>query len=185
MGEAKRRKQAGTYPEPDDPLEAVRRFWCGRSAGPAEEFRAPVGTVAVTLDVQGAAPSILHDRRSEAGGCDERDRAVHHDTGLLPHRALRRVAVLRRSKVATIWHSSGSAWSACGRHCIIRNSGLPCVTRFLRRWAATGRRTSHGSSRRPRFLAMVMAEGFVDLEGIRGTCTEGSCDGLPRSASGR
>ena len=56
MGEARRRKLAGTHPQ-SDPLEDLRRFWCGRQPGPVEEFTAPVGTIAITLDVQGVAPT--------------------------------------------------------------------------------------------------------------------------------
>lgn len=56
MGEAKRRRAAGMYPRPDDPLAAAKRFWRGRNAGPVEHFRTPEGTVAVTADVQGVAP---------------------------------------------------------------------------------------------------------------------------------
>ena len=46
MGEARRRKQAGTYPQQDDPLVALRRSWCGRDRIAAE------GVVALTLDVE-------------------------------------------------------------------------------------------------------------------------------------
>ncbi|MCL2430561.1 MAG: hypothetical protein FWD12_15145 [Alphaproteobacteria bacterium] len=63
MGEAKRRKRAGTYGQ-DDPLAAARRFWRGREPGPAEAFQCPTGLVAVTLDVQGVAPATcLMDAR--------------------------------------------------------------------------------------------------------------------------
>jgi hypothetical protein len=52
MGEARRRKQAGTYPQQDDPLVALRRSWCGRDRIAAEDFVAPEGVVALTLDVE-------------------------------------------------------------------------------------------------------------------------------------
>jgi hypothetical protein len=55
MGEARRRRQAGTYPS--EPIEAARRFWCGRAPVTAEEFRAPIGTVAITFDIGGVDPS--------------------------------------------------------------------------------------------------------------------------------
>jgi hypothetical protein len=44
MGEARRRKLHGTYPDPANSIEAVRRFWCGRDPGPVEDFRSPEGT---------------------------------------------------------------------------------------------------------------------------------------------
>jgi hypothetical protein len=53
MGEARRRKIAGTYPSPDNPIAAARRFWCGRDPGPVEDFRAPEGTVAIIFDIEG------------------------------------------------------------------------------------------------------------------------------------
>jgi hypothetical protein len=53
MGEARRRQQAGTNPKQDDPLVALRRFWCGRDRVAAEDFVAPEGVVALTLDVEG------------------------------------------------------------------------------------------------------------------------------------
>lgn len=56
MGEARRRKLAGTYPRPDDPLAAARRFWCGRNPGPVQDFQVPQGLIGITLDVQGVAP---------------------------------------------------------------------------------------------------------------------------------
>jgi hypothetical protein len=60
-GAAKRRKLAGTYPNANDPLAAARRFWCGRAPGRAEDFTAPAGTVAITLDVQGWLSTVLID----------------------------------------------------------------------------------------------------------------------------
>jgi hypothetical protein len=60
MGEARRRKLAGSYPnpaDPPDPIAAARRFWCGRDAVAASEFRTPAGTLAVTLDIEGLAPA--------------------------------------------------------------------------------------------------------------------------------
>ncbi len=57
MGEAARRKRAGTYPDPNDPIAAARRFWCGRSQMPVEDFRVPHGLLAITFDVAGAAPT--------------------------------------------------------------------------------------------------------------------------------
>jgi hypothetical protein len=59
VGEAKRRKLAGTYPQPDDPLAAARRFWCGRDPGHVEDFRCPEGLLAITLDVAGVAPTTF------------------------------------------------------------------------------------------------------------------------------
>jgi hypothetical protein len=42
-------------------VEELRRFWQGRhyDGGPIEDFRAPQGTIAITLDVQGTAPSTF------------------------------------------------------------------------------------------------------------------------------
>lgn len=57
MGEAKRRKLAGEYPQSGDPIAAARRFWCGRDPGPVEHFQVPQGLVGITIDVQGTAPS--------------------------------------------------------------------------------------------------------------------------------
>jgi hypothetical protein len=61
MGEARRRKRAGIYPDVSSPAEKLRRFWQDRryDGGPIEDFRAPQGTIAITLDVQGAAPSTF------------------------------------------------------------------------------------------------------------------------------
>jgi len=56
MGEANRRRASR---RPDDPLTAASRLWCGRAAGRVEEFRAPEGIIAITIDVQGASPSTL------------------------------------------------------------------------------------------------------------------------------
>lgn len=57
MGEARRRKLAGTSQKPNDPLEAARRFWCGRNPIAAADFVAHEGTVAITFDVQGVHPA--------------------------------------------------------------------------------------------------------------------------------
>jgi hypothetical protein len=38
-GAARRRKLAGIYPTPGDPLTAARRFWCGRNPVRAEYER--------------------------------------------------------------------------------------------------------------------------------------------------
>jgi hypothetical protein len=57
MGQARRRKLTGTYPDPDIPLTKARRFWCGRDQVAAEDFVVPEGIVAITMDVDGAPPS--------------------------------------------------------------------------------------------------------------------------------
>lgn len=59
MGQARRRKLAGNYPSADDAFAAARRFWCSRDNVAAEDFVAPVGTVAITIDVEGIAPTTL------------------------------------------------------------------------------------------------------------------------------
>jgi len=50
---------AGNYPIADDAFAAARRFWCGRDNVAAEDFVAPGGTVAITIDVEGVSPSTL------------------------------------------------------------------------------------------------------------------------------
>lgn len=57
MGEARRRKLVGLYPEPGDALAAARRLWCGRAPVAAADFVAPAGLICITLDVNGADPS--------------------------------------------------------------------------------------------------------------------------------
>lgn len=56
MGEARRRQQTGTYPTQDDPQAALHRFWCRREPVAATVFVAPVGTIAITIDVENVAP---------------------------------------------------------------------------------------------------------------------------------
>src|SRR5664279_1282896 len=59
MGEAKRRKQSGTYPNSEDPVEAARKSWSGKRSMRVEDFRVPEGTIAITFDVEGADPSTV------------------------------------------------------------------------------------------------------------------------------
>jgi uncharacterized protein YodC (DUF2158 family) len=57
LGEARRRKLTGSYPNLADPVAAARRFWSEQGTTPVEDFVAPVGTIAITFDVEGIAPS--------------------------------------------------------------------------------------------------------------------------------
>ena len=56
MGEAKRRRTSSAA---DDRLATAHRLWCGRTSGQVEDFRAPEGTIAITIDVQGASSTTL------------------------------------------------------------------------------------------------------------------------------
>jgi hypothetical protein len=55
MSEERGRRQAGTY-DPGHRLNALRSLWCSCwfDVGNVEDFRAPEGTIALTLDVEGA-----------------------------------------------------------------------------------------------------------------------------------
>lgn len=73
MGDARRRRLAA---QGTDAFDAIRRFWCCRDPGPAEDFVAPVGTVAITLDIAGAAPStFLIDAAKVTDAIDQIGRA--------------------------------------------------------------------------------------------------------------
>ena len=168
MGEARRRKQAGTYPKPDDPFEAVRQFWCGRSrqAGPAEDFRAPVGTVAVTLDVQGAGPSTcIIDAANLVDAISELNRRL---AGLDYHASVRFVASEFLKAKA---RGDDDTLSSVGLLCLWTALHHPkqgaamrdAVSEALRRDGKTHITWQYSPTTG---LAMALSEKFVDLEKI-------------------
>src|SRR5690348_12726087 len=69
MGEARRRKLAGSYPaatKGEDLLEAARRRFAQQGAGSVEQFQCPDGLLALTLDVEGVPPSSVLFNPEEA-----------------------------------------------------------------------------------------------------------------------
>jgi hypothetical protein len=167
MGEARRRKLAGTYPNLDDPFEAVRRFWCGRSTSePVEDFRAPVGTIAITLDVHGAAPSTCMIDAAKL--VDVMNKIEQFTAPLDYHQIVRFVgSELLRAKQAgdnkaSEWIGLLCLWTAL-HHPKLGSEMRDAVSAALRR---DGKAHISWQYSPATGLAMALAEKFVDLEGI-------------------
>lgn len=168
MGEARRRKLAGTYPKPDDPFEAVRQFWCGRSqtSGPVEDFRAPAGTIAVTLDVKGAAPSTcMIDATKMVDMIGDVNRLF---AGLEYYAGVRAVATaFREAKRA----GDDAALMAIGPLCLWTALHHPKTGASMREAVSDTLRCKGKAHLTWQYsadtgLAMALAEKFVDLEDL-------------------
>jgi hypothetical protein len=167
MGEAKRRRQAGTVPLLDNPPEALHRFWCGRpDAGPVEDFRAPIGTVAITLDIHGAAPSTclidatkLVDVMGDIGRLSEA-RDYYWVVRAIASEFLR----AKQTGAEAPFLSLGLAafWTAL-HHPQLGAPMRDAVSESLRR---RGRAHITWQFSPTTGLAMALAEAFVDLEGV-------------------
>jgi hypothetical protein len=178
MGEAKRRKQAGSYPNLDDPLEEVRRFWCGRQPGPAEDFVTPAGTLAITFDVQGVAPwtTII-----DAGKIVEAVEMFQKTMVGVPYRPFIRsmgqeLAKAKQNGDDQMLESSGiiGAWTVF-YHPELGQKMREGVSTYLRRHGKA-HITWHYSPIDG--LAMALAERFVDLDKIAAEAPRDAVIGL-------
>jgi hypothetical protein len=167
MGEVKRCKTAGTYPAQDDPLAAVRRFWCGRTdGGRVEDFRAPEGTIAITLDVQGVAPSTcIVDAARVVDVIAEVNRLT---AGMDYYRVVRFVGSQFLKAKQT---GDDAAFKWIGLACLWTALHHPKVGADLRKAISDGLRKDGKAHISWRFspttgLAMPLSEKFVDLEGL-------------------
>jgi hypothetical protein len=167
LGEARRRKLAGTYPSHDDPIEKLRRFWSGRtSGGPVEDFRAPVGTIAITLDVEGAAPSSCVIDASQL--VDVMDRLHDLVSGLDYYAGVRFIAreFLKAKQSgddsAFEWLGIVTLWSAL-HHPKQGSDMRKAVSEALR---SDGKAHITWCFSPTKGLAMALAERFIDLAGL-------------------
>ena len=166
MGEARRRKLAGTYPAADDPMEPVRRFWSGNTLTPVEDFRAPEGTVSITMDVAGAAPSTYTIEAAKI--VDLIDGVARRIEGGNYYRIVRGIAdhfvdCKRRGALSEMTNIGVLClWSAL-RHPQQGASMRDMVSEALRR-DGKAHITWHFSPTAG--LAMALAEKFVDLEAL-------------------
>jgi hypothetical protein len=152
MGEARRRKLAGTYGDADPPVAA-------------EHFRAPEGTVALTFDVEGASPSTCV---LAAGGIVDVLDKVAQVFAKVPYRPLvRRIAAdflkarLGGDDNALSWIAPVALWAAL-HHPDAGAVMRAGVSDNLRRCGKAHITWQYG----PKGLAIALADGFVDLEGL-------------------
>jgi hypothetical protein len=166
MGEERRRKLAGTYPNLDDPMEQIRRFWCGRGPVPVEDFVVPGGTVAVTFDVAGVEPwSSIIDATKVVEAVERFQKIV----GDKPYRPFirdmgREMAKAKRNNDTETLESSGimGAWSAF-YHPEGGQQMREAVSTMLRQ---TGKAHITWRYSPTNGLALALSEKFVDLEEI-------------------
>jgi hypothetical protein len=156
MGEAKRRKLAGTYPTP------------------VEEFVAPGGTVAITFDVAGVEPWTSVLDATKIVEAVERFRKIVGDT---PYRPFIRsmgveLAKAKRSGDNEILESSGimGAWSAF-YHPDSGQQMRETISTMLRQ---TGKAHITWRYSPTNGLAMALSEKFVDLDDIAANAPRGS-----------
>jgi hypothetical protein len=165
MGEARRRKLAGEYPDPKDGFEALRRFWCGRDPGPAEDFVAPVGTVAITFSIEGVPPSTCMIDASKI--VDAMDRVTEIYKGLSYYsmvRAIGREFTKARNtsdKCAFEWLGLAGVWT-CFNHPQSGTAMRKAVSTKLRHEGKAHITWNFGSGG----LGVALADKFVDLDGL-------------------
>jgi len=163
MGDAKRRKLAGTYPQPGDPLEAVRRFWCGRKPGRVEDFVAPEETVALTFDIEGVSPSTAVIDVAKVSDVLEK---ITETTRGLSYYDLVRLIAREFTKAKKAGDEGAFAWIgfiglwASMNHPQAGEKMRKAVARRLRSDGKAHITWHFGSNG----LALSLAEGFVDLE---------------------
>jgi len=176
MGEARRRKAAQATRMPDGKdFAARRRFWCGQDVGPVEDFVAPFGTVAITIDVQGVAPSTcMLDASSIAGVVDQ----VHQLASSLDYRSLVRHVAAEFAKAkrpggdasAFEWLGIVILWTALHHPDIGRDMRDGVSDALCREGKAHITWQFSPSSG----LAMALGPGFIDLEPIAAAAPQGA-----------
>ena len=166
MGEARRKKLAGLTSNSGETFDAVRRFWCGRNPGAAGDFKAPIGTVAVTLDVQGIPPSTcLIDAAKVSDVISEIDKITK---GLDYYKVVRFTATEFSKAKQTgddgplQWVGLVALWTALHH---------PRMGEDMRKKVSAALRDKGKAHVTWQFspntgLAMALAEGFIDLEPI-------------------
>ena len=163
MGEAKRRRTSSAA---DDRLATAHRLWCGRTSGQVEDFRAPQGTIAITIDVQGASSTtLLIDSTTLVDLVDEIERYA----GNLDYRPLVRFIArdfvrARRSNDTLRFRGIGAAvvWSALNHPDLgeVMRKGVADALRRDNRAHITWRYSPNSG------LAMAVSDRGVDLEGV-------------------
>ena len=146
----------------DASFDAVRRFWCSREPGPAEDFIAPVGTVAITLDIANAAPVTC---LINAAKITDIMTQISKFSATMSYYSIVRLLVdmflaASRSDADLTWIGLGAAWTALHH---------PKSGSVMRTKVATALRKDGKAHISWRFdptagLFMALAEGFVDLE---------------------
>ena len=168
MGEARRRKLAGNYPEQND-FAAVRKFWCGREPVPADEFVAPVGTLAITFDVAGSLPATWLFDVARIVELEAKAEATLKASGMRPYRdfgaGLAAVYVKERPRQVEKTMSGiglGGLWTA------LNHPELGAAMRVKVSESLRTRGTAHITWRfdKQHGFALVLADHFVDLDAV-------------------
>ena len=166
MGEAKRRKMAGTYPNLDEPLEKVRRFWCGRGPTPIEDFVAPIGTVAITFDIVGVDPWTAILDAAKVVEAVEQFQRVMPDIAYRPFIRSMAVELAKAKRLGDdkILETSGimGAWSAF-YHPDVGQQMRDAVSKVLRQ---TNKAHITWRYSPTDGLAMALSDKFVELDEI-------------------
>jgi hypothetical protein len=165
MGEARRRKLAANRPA-DNSLEAIRRLWCSRSDGPVEDFVAPVGTVSITFDIVGTAPSTCMIDASQITGLMAS--VTKLTTGISYHSLVRRIAgeFLNAKQTGNdqplSWIGIAGVWTAM-HHPKTGDAIKLKVADALRR---DGKAHITWHFNPAAGLGIAIADGFIDLEAL-------------------
>jgi len=146
MGQAKRRKLAGTYP----------------SGGPVERFRVPAGKLAITVDVQGTAPStVLFDSDKVADIVAAIDRVPRPEYPALVRGLADEFVKGRRNGADFSGIGIGILWTALYHP----QHGATVRTQVSRQLRDTGKAHITWSFSKDG-LAIALADQFVDLDGV-------------------